>query len=59
MAINTHSRSITKIHPSKSIAVDSVPLNHRTIKRIEKAKKDLKEGNVCTLDELKAELGIE
>jgi hypothetical protein len=55
MALNTQSRSITKIHPSKSIAIDSMPLNQRNIKCIEK---DLKEDNVCTLKELKTELGI-
>jgi hypothetical protein len=59
MALNTHSHSISKKYHPKTIAVDPVPLSQKTIKRIEEAKRDLKEGNVCTLEELKAELGIE
>jgi hypothetical protein len=59
MTLKTHSHSISKTSPSKSIAVDTVPLSQRTIKRIEEAKKDLREGNVCTLEELKAELEID
>jgi hypothetical protein len=59
MALNTHPHSISKKCHSKAIAVDPVPLSQKTIKRIEEAKRDLKEGNVCTLEELKAELGIE
>ena len=59
MTLKTHSYSISKMHSSKSIAVDTVPLSQRTIKRIEEAKKDLKEGNVCTFEELKAELEID
>jgi len=31
----------------------------KTIKRIAEAKKDIKEGNVCTLEEIKAEFGLE
>ncbi len=36
-----------------------MPLSSKTIKRIEEAKRDLKEGNVCTLKELKDEFGLE
>jgi hypothetical protein len=56
MTLKTPSHSISKTSPSKSIAVDTVPLSQRTIERIEEAKRDLKESNVCTLEELKAEL---
>ncbi len=41
------------------VAVDSVPLSLKTIKRIAEAKKDIEEGNVCSLEEIKAEFGFE
>jgi hypothetical protein len=58
MTLRTHPPSISKKSGPKSVAIDPVPLSGRTIKHIEEAKKDLEEGNVCTLEELKAELGI-
>lgn len=58
MAQNTHTFSRSKRSCSEDIGVDPVPLDRRTMQRIEEAKKDIKSGNVCTLKELKAELGL-
>ncbi|WP_321418558.1 hypothetical protein [uncultured Methanomethylovorans sp.] len=58
MALKTHSHHVKK-NIGAIVAVDSVPLSSKTIKRIAEAKKDIKEGNVCTLEELKAEFGLE
>ena len=59
MAQNVHTFSRSKKSCSKDVGVDPVPLDRRTVQRIEEAKKDIKNGNVCTLKELKADLGLE
>lgn len=58
MALKTHPHQVKK-NVETTVAVDQVPLSSKTIKRIAEAKKDIKEGNVCTLEELKAEFGLE
>jgi hypothetical protein len=59
MTLNTHPHKATKKSGHKIVGVDPIPLSPKTIKRIEEAKEDLRKGNVCTLKELKAELGLE
>lgn len=59
MTLNTHNCLKSKRSCSKAVGVDLVPLDKKTIQRVEEAKKDIKEGNVFTLEELKAELGFE
>ncbi|MBP1910649.1 hypothetical protein [Methanolobus bombayensis] len=59
MDLNTRTFSRSVCSRSKNIGIDPVPLSQKTIQRIEEAKKDIKDGNVCTLKELKAELGLE
>lgn len=54
MALKTHSHRVM-INMGTIVAVDSVPLSSKIIKRIAEAKKDIKEGNVCTLEKIKAE----
>lgn len=56
---NTRAFPGLKIFCSKTTGVDPVPLDLRTVQRIEEAKKDIKNGNVFALEELKAELGLE
>ncbi len=58
MALKTHLPHVKK-NMGAIVAVDSFPLSSKTIKRIAEAKKDIKEGNVCTLEEIKAEFGLE
>ena len=58
MALKTHLPNV-KQNMGTIVAVDSIPLSSKTIKRIAEAKKDIKEGNVCTLEEIKAEFGLE
>jgi hypothetical protein len=58
MALNTDLHHVIK-NMGTIVAVDSVPLSLKTIKRIAEAKKDIEEGNVCSLEEIKAEFGFE
>lgn len=58
MALKTHPHQVKK-NARTVVVVDPVPLSSKTIKRITEAKRDIKEGNVCTLEELKAEFGLE
>lgn len=58
MALKTHLHHVKK-NMGTIVVVDSFPLSSKTIKRIAEAEKDIKEGNVCTLEEIKAEFGLE
>ncbi|AEH60811.1 hypothetical protein Mzhil_0952 [Methanosalsum zhilinae DSM 4017] len=42
-----------------NVDLDSAPLSSETKERIKEAREDLKSGNVCTLKQLKNELGLE
>jgi hypothetical protein len=59
MTLNTHPHKTTKKCGNSTIGVESTPLSSRTIKRIEEAENDLLEGNVLTLQEIKAKYGLE
>lgn len=59
MTLNTHPHKTTKKCSHSIVDVDSTPLSSRTIKRIEEAENDLLEGNVLTLQEIKAKYGLE
>jgi hypothetical protein len=59
MTQNTHPHSVARKCRPSSVGVDSVPLSTKTLKRIEEAENDIKNGNVLTLRELKEKYGLE
>ena len=59
MTLNTHPHKTTEKCGHSIVDVDSTPLSSRIIKRIEEAENDLLEGNVLTLQEIKAKYGLE
>ena len=58
MTQNTHPHPVARKCRPGSVGIDSVPLSPKTLRRIEEAKEDIKNGNVLTLRELKEKHGL-